>query len=120
MAINMVQIGIDCNDMMSQADFWCAALGYRRGDASEDNYLGMTPPENSGLPVLYLQKVPEQKQTKNRLHFDLFVEDPEQEIERLIALGARIIGTPFPKDVEQWNWQVMADPEGNEFCICRS
>ena len=52
MAINMVQIGIDCNDMMSQADFWCAALGYGRGDESEDNYLGMTPPENSGLPVL--------------------------------------------------------------------
>lgn len=114
-----IEVGIDCRDPGALAAFWTAALGYEvtRGDG--DPYLDLVPPRDD-LPVVYLQRVPEAKTAKNRVHLDLYVTDPDAEIARLEGLGARRLGTPFANRDGKLSWQVMADPEGNEFCVCRA
>jgi predicted enzyme related to lactoylglutathione lyase len=108
---------LDCNDLERTAAFWAAALRYREAYRSEP-YLVLMPGEGDGSGlVLQLQRVPEPKTGKNRLHLDLHVDQVESEVERLAGLGAR----PVNEDVAQesgFRWQVMADPEGNEFCVC--
>ena len=64
---------------------------------------------------MILQRVPEPKQGKARIHFDLRVDDVEAEVQRLEGLGARRIDIGQSDDVA---WVPMADPEGNEFCVC--
>jgi predicted enzyme related to lactoylglutathione lyase len=113
-----IEIGIDCEMPERLAPFWADALGYAIGDLDgAGTYLDLVPPE-ANMPVVYLQKVPEPKTVKNRLHIDLMTADPEEAIGRLISLGATRIGTPMSGSEGGW-WQVMADPEGNEFCVCR-
>jgi predicted enzyme related to lactoylglutathione lyase len=63
---------------------------------------------------LSLQKVPEAKTIKNRVHLDLEVADLDDGIARLEALGAKVIQ---PRPADGWQWVVMTDPEGNEFCV---
>jgi hypothetical protein len=112
-----VEVGIDCLDPFSLAPFWIAALGYTRGEGVGDPYLDLLPPDGDG-PVIFLQRVPEPKVGKNRLHLDLYTRAPELLVERLHGLGASLVGEPVgPAD--HWSFQVMADPEGNEFCVCR-
>jgi hypothetical protein len=66
-------------------------------------------------PALVLQQVPESKSTKNRMHFDLHVEDRlADEVKRLIALGATVVGE---YDEHGWQWTTMRDVEDNEFCL---
>ena len=114
------EIGIDCADPESLAPFWAEATGYSIGDLDSDGtYLDLVPPPESGSPVIYLQQVPEAKVVKNRVHLDLLVDDPEELIGRLVARGAERVGTPRSGSEGGW-WQVMADPAGNEFCICLS
>ncbi|MGH9102229.1 MAG: VOC family protein [Acidimicrobiales bacterium] len=126
-----LEIGIDCADPHALAPFWLAALGYERADGDGDPYLDLVPPAGSNLPVVYLQRVPEGKTVKNRMHPDLWTAEPQELVARLEALGASKIGRPFgregqlgwpdapPGSSESWWWQVMADPEGNELCVCR-
>ena len=112
-----IEIGIDCADPASLAPFWAEALGYSLGDLDADGtYLDLLPPP--GSPPVYLQRVPEPKSTKNRLHIDLFTREPDALIERLISIGASKIGEPITESDDAW-WQVMGDPDGNEFCVCR-
>lgn len=109
---------LDCVDLEAQAEFWLAALAplsYRRAfDASP--YLSLT--SKSG-PTLLLQRVPEPKQGKNRMHLDLDldlgVEDLPAEVERLERLGARRVSSDLVE--VGFRWIVLADPEGNEFCV---
>ena len=109
-----LEVCIDSCDPGLLATFWSTLLGYRvEGDAN-GRWVHLEPP--SGLPVLNLQLVPEAKAGKNRLHFDLYVERPEDWIARSEALGASRVR--LHDDPTDW-FQVMADPEGNEFCICR-
>lgn len=113
-----VEVGIDCNDPEALAPFWAVALGYTVGPPSPDGtYLDLLPPE-MGLPVVYFQRVSEPKTTKNRLHLDLWSLEPAATIEKLCALGATTVGQPRTSPSGNW-WQVMRDPAGNEFCICR-
>lgn len=113
-----IEIGIDCNNPEALAPFWAAALGYRIGALSSDGvYLAIVPPEHD-RPVVYFQRVPEAKQTKNRVHLDLWSHDPEDEIARLEGLGGSRLGDPVAGPSGNW-WQVMLDPAGNEFCVCR-
>jgi hypothetical protein len=109
-------VGIDCRDPAALAPFWLAALGYEGVEGDGDPYLDLVPPE--GAPVVYLQRVPEPKLVKNRVHVDLLTSAPEALVERLESLGATRLGDPFGPS-PAWDWQVMADPEGNEFCVCR-
>jgi predicted enzyme related to lactoylglutathione lyase len=111
-----IEVGIDCQDLTRLGEFWSEALGYGIGTFHEDEtYLELREPP--GCLHVYLQKVPEPKTTKNRLHFDLMSRDPDALIDRLIAIGAERLGESITSSEGAW-WQVMTDPEGNEFCVC--
>jgi predicted enzyme related to lactoylglutathione lyase len=110
-------IVLDCNDLDRMAEFWAAALGYVRMHTQEP-YTSVEPPEGEHGVELLLQRVPERKQkkTKNRLHLDIRVPDLDAEVERLTALGANVL-TSEPVVEFGWGWHILADPEGNEFCV---
>jgi len=94
-----------------------AALGYGLGQAWNDGrYVRLVPP-GPDQPAVYFQRVPEPKPTKNRVHLDLRTDQPNAEIERLVALGATRVGAVVPGEKGNW-WQVMTDPAGNAFCVC--
>jgi hypothetical protein len=108
-----IDIVIDCQDIEALLDFWAAALGYRKL-GSKGQY-GLLMPENPAHPPVILQRVPEPKTAKTRVHFDLRVADVEAKATELEALGARRIDVGQPADAA---FIPMADPEGNEFCVC--
>ncbi len=111
----VVEVCIDCVEPAVVARFWIELLGYRTDDDLEtDGWIHLEPP--AGLPVLNLQRVPEAKAGKNRLHLDLYVVEPDGWIERCEQLGATKLR--LHDDPKDW-FQVMADPAGNEFCVCR-
>jgi predicted enzyme related to lactoylglutathione lyase len=106
---------IDCADLGRSADFWASVLGYVREPPGSDSYLSLVPADGEGAEIL-LQRVPEQKQGKNRLHLDLRTRDLEAEVERAAGLGAAIL-TGEPVVEGGWRWHILADPDGNEFCV---
>lgn len=106
-------VGIDCEDPSRLGSFWQQALGYE-AQAFGDDYVFLTDPKGSGVEV-FVQRVPEPRVAKNRLHIDLYAPDEEAEAARLEGLGARRLR----KFTQHGTWIVMADPEGNEFCVCR-
>jgi hypothetical protein len=108
-----VDIVIDCADPEALAEFWAEALAYRKAGLFEP-YFVLLPPVRSYPPVV-LQRVPEPKTAKARIHFDLRVDDIETEARRLEGLGAHRIDIG---QGENPGWIAMADPEGNEFCVC--
>jgi hypothetical protein len=109
---------VDSADPARVADFWQQALGWRRTHA-EDEFVCLEPPagspEDGVSPDLLFVRDPEAKATKNRLHLDLRPLDQAAEVARLEELGARRVDIG-QRDV---SWVVMADPEGNEFCVLR-
>ena len=113
----MTKIGLvlDCADPETLATFWAAALDYEIvGGAGA--YLMLLPKE-PGPPQLLLQRVGESKSAKNRMHLDIHVADIDTEAARLEALGAkRVSASAFDEHGTQWH--LMADPEGNELCVC--
>jgi predicted enzyme related to lactoylglutathione lyase len=114
--IEMVVV-LDCRDVRRLADFWTAALGYRV-EGAVGRYTALRPPDGASGPSILLQRVPEPKSGKNRLHLDLRVADLDGELARLLSLGAhRLSDVPVHED--GWTWWVLADPEGNEFCVLR-
>jgi hypothetical protein len=102
---------IDCQDLDRQAAFWAAASGFERR-WSDASYVMLVDP-GQPFPRILLQRVPEGKQVKNRLHLDFAVPDMAAEVERLVGLGARRV------ELRDHNgpYTVMQDPEGNELCI---
>jgi hypothetical protein len=114
MSLRVLEVVIDCADHGALVDFWAGALGYRRAAVNEQ-YVGLVPPERAqGCPPLLFQKVPEPKVGKNRVHLDLRGEVMAEEVDRLRGLGATIIAE---RSLGELRWTVMADPEGNEFCV---
>ena len=136
------QVTIDANDPARLADFWCDALGYiiqppppefeswddwaTAMGIPEENWndaRALVDPLGSG-PRIFIQKVPETKSAKNRVHLDINVapnttkDDRRPLVERradeLVAAGATVVG---PMEVRGEFWIVMQDPEGNEFCL---
>jgi len=110
---------IDAVDPEIPAAFWEQALGWRRTHQVDDEIVLEPPagsPEDGVSPDLLFLRVPERKTVKNRLHIDLRPDDQHKEVERLIGLGAR------PVDVGQSDvtWVVLADPDGNEFCVLQA
>ncbi|MDQ1602995.1 MAG: hypothetical protein QOE01_840 [Actinomycetota bacterium] len=120
MACRFTELIIDCHDPASLAEFWAQVLGYTVSETSaeggEHHYVELEGPTGSG-PKLLLLRAPDTKTVKNRLHIDVNATDREQaeEVERIIGLGAK------PVDIGQGeqSWVVLADPEGNEFCVLR-
>jgi len=106
---------LDCANPDVQARFWSQALGYTTlGGAG--NFVLLV--DADGIkPKLLLQAVPEGKTGKNRMHIDIDTPDVEAEVARLEALGARRL-EDAARSEHGMNWVTMADPEGNEFCVC--
>lgn len=113
----MTKLGLvlDCADPEELAKFWAPALGYTIvGGAGA--YVMLLPTE-PGQPQLLLQRVPEPKSAKNRMHLDIHVVDIDAEAERLVSLGTtRVSSSPYEESGTRWH--LMADPEGNELCVC--
>ena len=106
---------IDCGDLDRSARFWTSVLGYTREGPSGQTYLTLLPATGQGTEIL-LQRVPEAKNGKNRLHLDLRTADLGAEVGRVLALGAvKLTSTPVTEG--GWRWHILADPDGNEFCI---
>ena len=119
MATRLVQLVIDAAEPGRLARFWAAALGWEIAAEEPDEVdvwpHGFSYPGPAALPLVFVP-VPEPKTGKNRVHLDLATESAAHqvaEVERLLALGA------VPADIGQGEvpWQVLADPEGNEFCV---
>ena len=104
---------LDALDVDRIAVFWAEAMRYRRVDRLEQ-YVVLVPLEGAVGPVFLVQGVPEPKTSKNRMHLDVHVADPEAEAQRLVGLGATRTGSGALGDV---SWITMTDPEGNEFDI---
>jgi len=114
--LSRIDVAIDCADVDAQSRFWSEAMGYERFGSSAQ-YRSLTPPAGVAGPKLVLQQVPEPKAAKNRLHLDLIVGNELDEwVARLEGLGARRLAGPIAEAGTRW--LVMADPEGNEFCLC--
>ena len=105
---------LDCSNPELLAEFWAPALGYV-SLGSAGNYVVLVDEANA-MPKLLLQRVTEPKATKNRMHFDIETPDVDREVTRLETLGARRVDGPCSEHGTRW--VVMADPEGNEFCVC--
>jgi predicted enzyme related to lactoylglutathione lyase len=107
---------VDCAEPSRLATFWSAVLGVDVGEGFGDpvHYLGLEPVLPGG-PVLSFQRVPEPRAAKNRLHLDIEVEDVDAATESVISLGGARHGEDFEE--HGFRWRVMADPEGNEFCL---
>jgi len=103
---------VDSRDPQALAKFWCDALGYRI--VCQNDHLVDIAPDGSAFPGLEFVRAPGPKTSKNRLHIDLNPSDQQAEVQRLLGLGATRIDIGQGNDVE---WVVMADPEGNEFCV---
>ena len=129
MGSRLTEISVDCHDPVAQAGFWAAVLDYHVV-RTEEGQVEIAPWEREPpdlaeqvrqapvVPTLVFATVPEGKAVKNRLHLDVrpLGCSHEEEVERLIGLGAR------HADVGQGDvpWVVLADPEGNEFCVLGS
>ncbi|HEX2296537.1 MAG TPA: VOC family protein [Actinomycetota bacterium] len=109
-------LAIDCNDLEAMVAFWSELLGFEV--LAHDGGDALLAAAADARPRLYLQKVPEPRAGKNRLHLDLDVGD--EELEPAVARAERLGATRVERFVEgDEGWWVLADPEGNLFCIGR-
>ena len=132
MALRWYTIVVDCLDVAAQAEWWRETLGWQKVYEADDEVvivpahvteeLARTTPWDQVGPGIVFGTVPEseRKQVKNRLHIDLAPhtsDDRDAEIARLIERGATFVDVGQGDDV---TWTVLADPEGNEFCVLSS
>ena len=114
MAVGQLRtVVVDCLEPAPLAEFWSALLGLAVRFA-EPEWVALDP-LGAGLPRLAFQRVPESKDTKNRLHLDVWVEDIEAATSVAEALGATRVGQLVHDEAEPF--QVLLDPVGNEFCF---
>lgn len=107
-------LALDALDHQALADWWCAALGYLRREPPTGHR--QRPPEwpvpiydpTGHGPVIWITPVPEPKTVKNRMHLDVYGHTDE-----ILELGATLVR----RHRERVDWDVLADPEGNEFCV---
>ncbi|MGZ4483580.1 MAG: VOC family protein [Nocardioidaceae bacterium] len=116
MSSRIAVIAIDAVQPRVVADFWCSVLGWQVLE-EDDGVTSIGPPDGS-WPGIDVVPVPENKAVKNRLHLDLRADGSsfDDELDRLLSLGATRADVGQPDDV---TWVVLADPEGNEFCLLR-
>ena len=121
MACRISELVLECRDPEALAEFWCEVLDFVVLDREDDGSIEIGPREGFGgpQPTIILSPHDAPEPAKPRLHIDVNATDRDQdaELERLLPLGAR------PADVGQTgeeSWHVLADPEGNEFCLLRA
>jgi hypothetical protein len=113
-ALYLVNVGLDCEDVWRVANFWSAALERPIDEGSSDVFASIGgADEQRTQPAWFFHQVPEPQTTKNRVHVDL-VDPSEERVARLVDLGARVIQD---HDIGFHSWTVMEDPEGHVFCV---
>ncbi len=114
MGLECEQVVVDAKDPVALGRWWMEALGWVAVSEEDGELEIRSGPDR--IPGILFVPVGEAKATKNRLHLDFRPDDQAAEVERLLALGA------VRADVGQGepSWVVLADPEGNEFCVLRS
>jgi catechol 2,3-dioxygenase-like lactoylglutathione lyase family enzyme len=114
MTSRLTNICLDAADPPTLAHFWCAVLGWEIADES-DGGVSIAPVDRA-WPVIDIFPVPEPKVHKNRLHLDIRADgsSTREELERLLGLGASTVDVGQSPEA---TWVVLADPEGNEFCL---
>jgi predicted enzyme related to lactoylglutathione lyase len=111
MGLEWEQTNVDAKDPVMLGRWWQRALGWVVVDEAPDVFEIRPAPDQ--LPGILFVRVPEAKTVKNRLHLDFRPDDRDAEVDRLLEMGAaRIDGGQG-----EWPWIVLADPEGNEFCV---
>ena len=122
MSLSLQCITVDAHNPKALAEFWAEVLGWTVGEDGDD--IGwwiereLNDPSKTGFPDILFLKVPDSKVVKNRLHLDLRPDDQAVEVDRLEKLGAKRIDIGQSAE-PTCTWVVMADPEGNEFCVLR-
>jgi hypothetical protein len=112
-AVRVGSVVIDCNDFPAMMAFWAAALAYVPREEPEEGWVVLRDPDDANVQIS-LQKVPEPRIGKNRLHLDLYTSDMDGEIERLLSLGAtRYHREPEPGE----DFITLEDPEHNLFDV---
>ena len=120
MSCRISELVLDCRDPETLARFWCEVLDFVVLDRDEDGVeIGARDGFGGSQPTIILSRSDDPPQQKSRLHIDVSPTDGDQDAEltRLLALGAT------PADVGQTgdeSWHVLADPEGNAFCLLRT
>jgi hypothetical protein len=112
MTLRLWTVVIDCNDPARLAHWWAEAIGWKIFYESDDEVVITVPDER--WPGFVFGRVPEGKEIKNRLHLDFVPDDQDAEVTRLLELGATRADVGQTGDE---GWVVLADPEGNEFCV---
>jgi hypothetical protein len=113
MGIRIGCVGIDTGNVAGAAAFWQGLTGYEVA-SSDDSYASLSDPAKAGVD-LFIQLVPEQRVGKNRLHLDLLTNDLPGEVARAQSLGATEVKRFVGDDGS--GWVVLADTDGNQFCI---
>ena len=115
MGSRWTQVVVDALDPVRLAHWWAEVLSYQVLAEKPDE---VTISASGGAaPELVFVAVPDPKDAKNRLHLDLTPEDQDAEVERLLDMGARHVHIGQGRSA---TWVVLADPEGNEFCVLAS
>ena len=128
MTVRIASVTFDCADALTVGRFWSAALGRPLDPDASSGFaaigftgrrdkVGWAPVERADDQTWIFAKVPEPKTAKNRMHLDVMAPDPDAEVARLVELGATRVAAI---DEYGYTWTVMADPEGNEFCVARA
>ncbi|WP_395309923.1 VOC family protein [Mycobacterium sp. AMU20-3851] len=112
MTLRIEMITIDCVDPDALAAWWAEAVGGELNAVAPGEFVMLA---GEGRPALGFQRVPDPTPGKNKVHVDLHAEDKEAEVARLVGLGAT--ETARNNFGPEFEWVVLADPEGNAFCI---
>src|SRR3954466_9551981 len=125
MAARITEVVLDCRDPAGLAAWWAAVLGYEAGGTEDDGAVEIGPAgqrPKGVVPTLLFAPVTDPTPGKLRLHLDLNATDRDQdaELRRLLDLGATPVDVGQGPLRETMTWHVLADPEGNEFCLLRS
>ena len=118
MSSAILNVTFDCHDARLVAEFWGAVTGYTLEEMHDPgNHYWVASPPDDAWPRLVFVTVPEQKAVKNRVHLDIVPRDRDQagEVDRLVELGATLVDDR--RTLSPGGWVVLADPEGNEFCV---
>jgi hypothetical protein len=120
MSIKIQCVSVDALDPIAQGRWWAEVLGWQVTYQDDDEVVVEAPtgsPEHGVMPDVLFLRVPERKAVKNRLHLDLRPTNQEDEVSRLERLGAKRVSVGQTDAV---TWVVLADLEGNEFCVLRA
>jgi predicted enzyme related to lactoylglutathione lyase len=112
MALKVEMVTFDCGEPAQLAGWWAEQFGGTTQELIPGEFIAAVLPEG---PKLGFQKVPDPTPGKNRVHLDFSVEDVDAEVARLTAAGASEVGGR--KISDSFRWIVLADPEGNVFCV---